>query len=139
MKLAERDNLSTEVVEVYSDQSPETTERYILEPSYADYLRTNGYPIRDITDRDIQPSESDTDKCYLVCRVHTLNYPRGHTKLDIEAHKTVLPVCSCWAWRSNSSDISKEGNKPSECTGCKHTRQAYREEKAENDDQQVTL
>jgi len=126
--IAEEDNLTREMT---------NDGKLVLEPGYAGYLRSQGYTIEDIHSVDVVASDSDADKHYLVAKIDTYDLPMGHDNLDVAADGITLPVCTCWSWRSNSAYLDEQH--PSECRGCKHTRKAYREERAEADDSQATL
>jgi hypothetical protein len=108
-----------------------------VEQEFIAYLRSNGYPINGVSTPKVVRSESDGEKDYFVCKVGTHKYPKDHPELDLVAHGVEIPVCTCWSWRSNSADLEEE--QPTECGGCKHVQEVYREEKAKADDNQVQL
>jgi len=126
--IAEEDNLTREMM---------NDGKLVLEPGYAGYLRSQGHIIEDIHSVDVVASDSEPDKKYLVAKIDTYDLPMSHSDLDVAADGITLPVCTCWSWRSNSADLDEQ--QPSECRGCKHTRKAYREARAEADDSQATL
>jgi len=110
-----------------------------VEPSFVGYLRSQGYPVNGVSDMQVIPSESDTDKAYVVCKVKTLLFPKGHPELDLVEHQIEIAVCSCWAFRSDSPEISEDTVTPAEVPTCKHLRSAYKEVDAREDDQQQTI
>jgi hypothetical protein len=127
--IAEQENLTQELTQ---------DGKLILEPGYLGYLRGMGYQIDSVEDIDTVESDSDPDKSYLVAEIETFDKPQDHPRLDYVADKLTLRVCTCWAWRGKSANIS-DGENPSECGTCKHLKQWKREERAEADEKQVTL
>jgi hypothetical protein len=129
MTLAEPENLTQELTQ---------EGRVVMEPGYLAYLRTEGYQIDAIEDIDVIESGSEREKYYLVAEIKTFDKRQDNPSLDYVNDRITLRICSCWSWRSNSADLS-DGEKPSECGGCKHTRRWNREERAAEDDQQEEL
>lgn len=127
--IAEKENLTKELTQ---------DNRLIFEPSYASYMRSQGYIVSDITDIDTVQSESDPDKKYLVCRIETFDKPKDHPNLDYVADKTTIEVCTCWDWRSNhSADLDEDS--PENCGACKHLREKFKAINAQEDDNQKEL
>lgn len=108
----------------------------IVEPQYIEYLRESGFTIESVQEPHVVPSESEKGKGYLVMKVQTYEYPKDHPELDIATSDITIPVCSCWSYRQNSTDVQE--SYPPEGR-CKHTRQAYREQRARDDKNQETL
>ena len=104
----------------------------VVEPSFIEFLRNEGYNIDGIEELRSVPSQSEKGKAYLVMQVQTYTKPKDHPELDIIEDKLTIPVCSCWSYRQNSSIEPPQGS-------CKHTRKAYREERAKEDENQSTL
>lgn len=104
----------------------------VIEPAMVGYLRQSGYVIEDVKSIRSVPSQSEKGKAYLVMQVQTYTKPKDHPELDIIEDKLTIPVCSCWSYRQNSSIEPPQGS-------CKHTRKAYREEKAKADENQTSL
>jgi len=114
-------------------------DQIICEPSYAKYLRTQGYAIESVIEAHTVPSESSKGKAHLVLKVETYEFPHGDPRLDVVEHETELWMCDCWDYRSNSADVSEPNTKPTESKRCKHVRRVSREERAKQDPNQDTL
>jgi hypothetical protein len=126
--IAEQENITKE----------HTSEGLVFEPGYAGYLRSMGFNVEDITEIDTVSSNSEADKKYLVGKIKTYDKPKDHPDMDLVADEIALPVCTCWNWRSeHSADLDEQA--PSESGVCKHLKKAYREVRAENDDNQEEL
>ena len=103
-----------------------------ITPSFISYLSTEGYAIDSVKELHTVPSESEKGKAYLVCKIETYQKKQSHPELDLIKDQITIPVCSCWSYRQNSSIEPPQGS-------CKHTRKAYREEKAKSDEKQTSL
>ena len=125
--IAEQENITKE----------HTSEGLVFEPGYAGYLRSQGFNVEDITDIDTVASNSEPDKKYLVAKIKTYDKPKDHPDMDLVADQIELPVCTCWSWRSNSADLDEQS--PSDSSGCKHTRQKWKAERAQADENQSEL
>jgi len=122
-----------------SDNLEITTNGYgeiMVEPQYIQFIRENGFTIDGIEDVRVIPSESDKEKAYFVAKVETYRKPKDHPELDVIEDQITLPVCSCWAYRQNSHDVTKNMEPHGRC---KHIEQTYMVEKAKNDNNQTTL
>jgi len=108
----------------------------VIEPSYVDYLRNQGYIIESVGDCRAIQSNSESNKSYLIVEFETYRYPRTHPRLDYAEHQQTVRACSCWAYRDNCNNV-EDGEPPGGT--CKHIRRTYREEKAKQDDQQQRL
>jgi len=124
--------------------NPDTTEidvtddgEVIVEPGYLAYLRSHGYRIVDV-DKVRFIASSSRDITHICCIVTTHEYPWGHEKLDVAAHKVELPVCSCEDFQYNKSvDVSDTLLATEKPTHCKHLSNSYRELNAEDDSQET--
>jgi len=98
------------------------------------YLRQNGYKV-DVNGIRIVESDSDADKAYIAKRVETTAVPFEEADVAADTFETVL--CSCPACRFQSlPDLSTRSM--AAFSPCKHAL-AFREERAKEDEQQVTL
>jgi len=98
------------------------------------YLRQNGYKI-EVNGIRIVESDSDADKCYVAKRIETTAVPFEEADIAADTFETVL--CSCPACRFQSlPDLSSQSM--AAFSPCKHAL-AFREERAKEDEQQVTL
>lgn len=122
------DNLETRITEAGE---------VVVEPQYLAFMRDNGYPINGVKETHTVKREG-SDTAHIVMKVLTLNKPTSHPESDAVADQLDLWVCDCWAWRSNSVDVSS-GVSPSECGTCPHIEAVDKSVKAANDDSQVTL
>lgn len=112
--------------------------RITAEISFVAYLREHGYPIDGVSDGEtIQRADSDTG--HMVYRIETLSKPTSHPESDAVADQIQIPACDCWNYRQSTPDVGEgetlEGFSPS----CPHIRDAFREERAREDDEQDTL
>ena len=111
----------------------------VIEPNYLGYLKSHGYRIEGVKDVKIIPSES-RPMGHICAKIETHIYPWGHEKLDVSVHSITLPVCSCEAYKySKSVDVAETHIADGTVEVCKHLKQAYKELRAESDDQQDTL
>jgi len=119
-----------------------TPEGIVIEPSYVSYLRTQGYNIREITEKHTVPSTSG-EHAYLLFKLQTYVFPKNSALLDIadESQQVELWVCSCPQFRfretvdvSNGVDVT-----PDQCGVCKHVEKIDKTVRAEHDDNQDTL
>jgi len=110
--------------------------RPVFEIQYITFLRENGFTIDGFNDPRVIQSESDESKAYLVGKVQTYTKPKDHPELDVIEDQCIIPVCSCWSFRSNSSDVT-EAEEPG--GSCKHCREAFMEERAKSDEKQTQL
>ena len=88
-----------------------------------------------IIKRSVQ-SESNPEQCYLVRKVSILSKP--FEQADAVADQTEITLCSCpdatyRKWFDSEPDVITSG------ISCKHTREAFRTEKAKNDENQTQL
>jgi len=98
------------------------------------YLRQNGYKI-EVNGIRIVESDSDADKAYIAKRIETTAVPFEEADVAADTFETVL--CSCPACRFQSlPDLSTRSM--AAFSPCKHAL-AFREERAKEDEQQVTL
>lgn len=89
------------------------------------------------TDITIEPSDNSA-QMYLVGRVAVLTKP--FAKADVSEDTTEVIACACDDWWYNRTKGFENGEmEVTEITPCKHGRRAFREIKAEEDDQQETL
>jgi hypothetical protein len=125
------DNLTVKLAQT------EQGERITVEPQYIEYLRSHGYTIKSVDELHTVESESKDGVGYVVVKITTYAYPKGHEKLDLVAHEIQIPVCDCWSFRQNSNDVAEQGTQPG--GSCKHTRDVFREQRAKEDKSQTEL
>lgn len=113
--------------------------RLTLEIPWVEYLRSQGYTIREY--QDIRVVESNSrDAGHVVAKIATYRYPKNSALLDIAAdsHQIELYVCSCEDFTYNKSvDVSEKDVMPDMCSSCRHIKQEFREERAEDDTQET--
>lgn len=116
----------------------ETTDdgRIVCEPGYIAFIRSQGYIIESVEELHCVPSDSETDTAHIVAEIVTYQYPRDDPRLDYAEHKLTLRCCDCWKWRQHSVDVPQ--NTPPGGS-CHHIESVYKVEKAQNDDQQLSL
>lgn len=130
MTKANADNLHLEVT---------NDGKVIREPQIIQYLRQNGYTIEEVVEAHTVPSDSDPELVHDVLLIHTYEWPTNHPKLDYEAHQIAVFTCDCWAYRSESPDISEPEVTPDMLPTCKHIKGISKVERAKDDNQQTTL
>ena len=110
-----------------------------IEPSYLDFLRSQGYTIDEVKDlKTVRRKDSETG--HLVCKIQTYHFPMDSPQLDLEKHRCTVAVCDCPDFRyRKSADITDPTISPAECGACSHIQEAYKEERAKNDENQATL
>ena len=127
-------NLNTDQIDIEA-----TPDGILIEPSYVEFLRSQGYNIDDVSDVRVVPSTS-RDVGHVVMRITTTDKPPGHPESDVVADKTEIAVCSCENFQFRQSvDVSEKTLAEGHLGTCKHITSAYREERAKADKSQNTL
>jgi len=123
------ENLNTEI--------DTNTQQATIEPSYLNFLRSEGFTIDGLNSvHTVQREKNKTP--HLVLNVTTYDKPSDHPNLDYVNDKIELYVCDCWSYRNNSADVSN-GEKPSESEPCTHIKRVDKVQRARNDAAQDTL
>ena len=113
----------------------------VVEIPWLEFLRSQGYRIREIKELHTVHSES-REGSHIVVKIETYRYPQNHDLLDVanENHQISVWACSCEDFSYNKSvDVSKPDISPDMAQACKHIQACSKVERAKSDDRQATL
>jgi len=111
----------------------------VVEPSYIEYLRENGYAIEGVNESHCVPSGS-REMGHVVMNITTYLHPKDSPLLDVAEHEIGLWVCDCWAFRNDSANVAGDaGITPDQSAPCSHIKHVSKVQRALEDESQEGL